>query len=448
MEITRILAAYIANSSATSIPPSVIHEAKRSLLNWVGCAAGGSQHEATRKTLRVISPLSSASAATVVGHTQRLDVANAALINSMSSYVLDFDDAHNGEKIVLHPSGPAVAAALAMGEYLRSPGSEVLLALLLGMEIECRVGNAVFESDSVGWFPTSTVGSLGAAVAAGRLLRLNEQQLTWAIGIAASQAAGMRATHGTMTKSFSPGRAASNGVLAALLAAEDVTSAGNVLEAPGTGFADLMGSSQRLSTAVAELGTTFQILRNTYKPFACAIGLHAAIDCCMRLRTMHAIPVEAIERLELRVFPRTAKSAANTEPATGLQAKVSLAHAAAVALTRGSGGENEFSDRAACDPVVAGLRRRVSAIGDPQVGNHEAYATLTLADGRQFEQHVASAVGSIDCPMTDRELEAKASMLACGVLDDSRVRKMIDNCWALDSLDTIAPLHDALIPSP
>ncbi|MGH8617267.1 MAG: MmgE/PrpD family protein [Burkholderiales bacterium] len=445
-EVTRMLARYVVGARPGDTPAAVLHEAKRSFLNWIGCAVGGCRHEAVEKAMQVVRDLSGAPRATVIGRRDRLDVVQATLINAMSSLVLDFDDAHSGDKIVLHPAGPVGPAAAALAEQAGSTGQELLHAFLLGIEVECRIGNAVYPSDNVGWYLTSTMGAFGAAACAGRLLRLNEQQMTWALGLAAAQSAGLRATHGTMTKSFSPGRAASSGVLAALLAAADFTSAENVVEAPAVGFADLMGSSERLASVTAGLGERFQVSRNTYKPYACAIGMHPSVAGCLQLRAEHDLTPVQIEKVELQVFPRVIKANGIRQPKNGLEAKISLTHAIAAALVEGKAGEQQFVDAKAGDHEVSMLRERISAVAEPGFGKNEAHVRIHLKDGRTLTTHVEQALGTLERPMSDRDLELKVSGLAEGVLTSMQTDRLIQHCWELDDLPGMEPLRAAVTP--
>jgi len=220
----------------------------------------------------------------------------AALMNGITSHTFDFDDTHL--KTVIHPSGPVASAILALTETRRVTGPEFLHAFVLGVEVSCRIGNAVYPSHyDVGWHITGTTGVFGAAAATGRLLRLDEQQMTWALGIAATQASGLREMFGTMCKPFHPGNAARNGLLAALLARTNFTSSSQAIEAP-RGFANVLATERRYEEITEHLGSTWEILENTYKPFACGIVIHPTIDGCIQLRndagacweTVHGAP--------------------------------------------------------------------------------------------------------------------------------------------------------------
>ncbi len=222
-DVTRILAKYVVNAKLADIPAPVWKEAARTLLNWVGCTLGGSRNEAVGIAISAMSPFFGPAQATVLGRKERVDVFNAALLNGISSHILDYDDTHL--RTVIHPAGPVVSAILALSEYHPVSGSDFLNAMVLGIETECRIGNAVYPAHyDVGWHITGTAGVFGAAAAAGKLLGLTEQQMTWALSIAATQPVGLREMFGSMTKSFHPGRAAQNGLTAAFLASKNFTS--------------------------------------------------------------------------------------------------------------------------------------------------------------------------------------------------------------------------------
>src|SRR5207248_453519 len=182
-------------------------------------------------------------------------------------------------------------------------GAALLQALILGAEVECRIANAVYPAHyDIGWHITGTVGPFGAAAAAGKLLKLSEQQMVWAFGLAATQPVGLREMFGTMTKSFHPGRAAQNGLTAALLASKNFTSSNRGIEA-ARGWASVLSTSHRYSAITDNLGGTYEISSNTYKPFPCGVVIHPAIDGCLQLRDQYHLRTEQVERIDLRVHP-------------------------------------------------------------------------------------------------------------------------------------------------
>jgi 2-methylcitrate dehydratase PrpD len=229
-------------------------EGVRTLLNWVGVAVGGSRHETVNIAVDALAPFSGPAQATILGRRERFEVMNAAFVNGVSSHIFDYDDTHL--KTIIHPAGPVVSAILALTEYHPVNGTDFLNALVLGVETECRIGNAVYPDHyDRGWHITGTAGVFGAAAGAGKLLGLSEQQMVWALGLAASQPVGLRESFGSMNKSFNPGRAASNGLFAAILASKNFTSSDRMLEAK-RGWANTMNPAPNWKRLCATVAST------------------------------------------------------------------------------------------------------------------------------------------------------------------------------------------------
>ena len=294
----------------------------------------------------------------MLGRGERVDILHAALINGISSHVLDFDDTHAR---AVHPSAPVLpAAARARRMAARRAARNSCTHSCWGSKPKCRIGLSVFpEHYEAGWHITGTAGVFGAAAAAGKLLGLDEQQMTWALGIAATQSAGLREMFGSMCKSLHPGRAAQNGLTAALLAAKDFTSSERAIEAP-RGFAHVLSTKFDPEVITEGLGERFELLSNMYKPYACGLVVHAAIDGCIQLRNEQRLAPEAIEAVDLTVCPIVLELTGKTKPQTGLEGKFSVYHAAAAAIVHGAAGEAQFSDACVRDPRVIALRERVS----------------------------------------------------------------------------------------
>ena len=440
-DVTRRLAAWAVSSRVEDVPASVRREATRTLLNWVGCAVGGSREPAVEAAIRAITPFSGPAQATVLGRKERLDALNAALMNGISSHIFDFDDTHL--RTIVHPAGPVASAILGLAESRPVSGADLLHALIVGAEVECRIANAVYPQHyDVGWHITGTVGPFGAAAAAGKLLRLSEQQMCWAIGLAAAQPVGLREMFGTMTKSFHPGRAAQNGFTAALLAAQNFTSSEQSLEAP-RGWANVLSTARNYAEITEGLGAHYEIAVNSYKPFPCGVLIHPAIDGCLRLRAEHRLVPGEIERIELRVHPLVLELTGKRIPRTGLDGKFSVYHAVAAAIVRGRVGQTEFSDSAVQDPATVALRERVVAIVDRSIAEHQVRIEITRKDGRKIEKYIEHAIGSARNPMSDAQLEAKFSGLAEGILPAQRVRRLMDMCWTIDRVPKAAQLARA-----
>jgi 2-methylcitrate dehydratase PrpD len=435
-DVTRKLARYVVNARPEDVPAAVRKEAARTLLNWVGCAVGGSRHETVDIAVRALSPFSGPAQASVLGRKERLDVLSAALMNGISSHIFDFDDTHL--RTIVHPAGPVASAILALSEYRAVSGGELLHALILGAEVECRIANAVYPAHyDVGWHITGTVGPFGAAAAAGKLLKLPEQQMLWALGLAATQPVGLREMFGTMTKSFHPGRAAQNGLTAAFLAAQNFTSSNQGIEA-ARGWANVLSTARNYGEITDNLGAHYEISVNTYKPFPCGIVIHPAIDGCLQLRAQYSLKPEQIARIELKVHPLVLELTGKKAPQAGLEGKFSVYHAVAAAMVRGRVREAEFSDQAIGEAGIIALRERVSAAIDRSIAEDQVRIIVTLKDGRRLEKYIEHAIGSAKNPMTNAQLEAKFRGLAEGVLTPDRVRKLMDLCWNIEKASDAA----------
>ena len=443
MGATRALARFVVQSRPEDIPAPARREAVRSLVNWLGCALGGSRHEAVDIALEALAPFAGAPQASVLGRRERLDCMNAALVNGMSAHVLDFDDTHL--RTLLHPGVPVASALLALSERAPLTGTDFLHAFVLGVDVECRIANVIYSGHNVNWYITGTAGVFGAAAAAGKVLGLDERQMRWAFGIAATQAAGLREMAGTMCKSFVHGRAAQNGMSAAFLANHGFTSSERAIEAP-RGFARVLAPDHRLEEVTDGLGERFEILSNTYKPHACGVVVHPVIDGCIQLREARSLASGQVVSVALRVHPLALKLAGIREPRGGLESKWSIYHSAAVALCDGAAGEGQYTDARVDDPAVKRLREKVSAQADALLREDEAHVRIVMADGRVFEQHVDHAAGSADNPMSDQALDAKFRTLAEGVLPGERVEALLGRCRAVAGLGNVAELARLAVP--
>ncbi len=354
-----------------NIPSPVWDEAVRTLLNWAGVRdrrqppPHGGQGSGGDRTVLGATGRTGARPSGPCGCAQRRPA------ERHRSHVFDFDDTHL--KTIIHPAGPVASMLMALAEIRPLTGKQLLHALILGIEVECRIGNAVYPAHyDIGWHITGTTGVFGAAAAAGKVLCLDVQQMTWALGIAGTQSSGFREMFGSMCKSFHPGRAAQNGLLSALLAEQNFTSSDRVIEAP-RGFAHVMSAERDLTKITEGLGETYEISLNTYKPFACGIVIHPSIDGSIQLRNQHGLVADQIERIDLRVAPLVLELTGKTSPRTGLEGKFSVFHSVAVAIIRGAAGEAEYSDACVRDPQVIALRERVKAVTDASVRDDEAY---------------------------------------------------------------------------
>ncbi|MBM3398649.1 MAG: MmgE/PrpD family protein [Betaproteobacteria bacterium] len=441
--ITAELARFVAEHPSKGWSDAVDHEAHRTFLNWLGCAIGAARHEAVESALAAVHMLAPAPQATLAGRSERVDMANAALINGIASHTFDFDDTHL--KTIIHPAGPVASAVMALAETQNSSGRQVLDALVLGIDVACRMGNLVYPQHyDRGWHITGSTGSLGAAAACARLLGLNAQQTAMALGIAASQPMGLREQFGTMTKPFHPGGAARAGLMSALMAKHGFTSSPRSLEAP-RGWAQVLSTKYDWREAQDELGQRFEISFNAYKPFACGIVIHPSIDACAQLRAQGVKP-EEVKSIELRVHPLVLELTGKKTPQDGLQGKFSVYHGCAVGLIFGRAGEEEFSDHIVRREDVVRLRDKVQAVVDTSVREESVDVTAHLTDGRSVKVHVEHAIGSLQKPMTDADLEGKFHDLSDPILGAARVNDILKACWRLGQAPGLQGLLALLKP--
>ena len=446
--VTRALAEFVVAVHYESIPDAVRHEAARSLVNWVGCALGGAHHETLNAALAALLPFAGPPQAGLIGRRERLDAPTAALLNGMSAHVLDFDDTHL--RTLLHPSVPVASSLLALAEYRLLSGAtlsgvDFLHAFIVGVDVECRIANAIYPTHIEQWYITGTAGVFGAAAAVGRVLGLDAAGIARAFGIAGTQAAGLREMAGTMCKSFVHGRAAQNGMLSAFMAQSGFTSSERVIEAP-RGFARVLVGDCALEPILDGLGERWEIAFNTYKPHACGVVCHPVIDGCLVLRNDHGVTPDGIAAVAVRVHPLALKLTGIRAPRGGLESKWSLYHSAAVVFCDGVAGEEQYTDARVFDKQVAAVRERVTAQADAGLREDEAWIAVTLTDGRRIDIHIEHALGSVDNPMSDRDLERKFIGLAGDTLPAGRAEQLLAQCWAINKLDDAAQLARLAVP--
>jgi len=439
---TQILADFVATHPSRGWSDAVEREARRTLFNYFGCAIGASRHATLEAALAAVNELSPASQATLYGRAERVDIASAAMLNGISSHTFDFDDTHL--RTIIHPAGPVASAALALAEHSGASGRALVDALVLGIEVACRVGNAIYPDHyDRGWHITGSTGMLGAAAACARLWGLDGQRTAMALGIAASQPVGVREQFGTMTKALHPGAAARAGLMSALLAKHGYTASPRALEAP-RGLLQTYSARCDWREITDGLGERFEIAFNTYKPFACGVVIHPAIDGCVQLRDAHRLQASGVERIDLKVHSLVLELTGKKTPRTGLEAKFSVYHACAAGIMFGQASEAEFADDVVTRADVIALRDRIHAVVDHGIDEAAADVTVTCKDGRTLHVFVEHAIGSVQRPMSDAHLAAKFHGLVDPVLGEARANALIGQAATLAvAPDLAAPSRSA-----
>ena len=426
--VTQQLVKNVLNTQLENIPEDVKQHGIKSILNWMGVAIGASHHESVDMVLDVDKELGSSQDTSILGRKEKTNILNASLINGMSSHIFDFDDTHLDT--INHPSGPVAPVVLALAEKYNMSTSKALHAFILGCEVELRISNAVYPSHyQLGWHITSSTGVFGSAIAAGIMLDLNEEELLNALGIAGTQAFGLREMFGTMTKPLHPGKAAQNGLQAALLAKRGFTSSKQVLEAK-RGFANVLAPEHDLSKVNVNWGSDWELLKNAFKPYACGIVLHPSIDACIKLGKK--VSSEEVDHIEVNVNQYVLELTGKENPQTGLAGKFSIYHTAAVAFLDGDAGEQQYSDEKVNDPAIVAFRKKIKPIVDDNMKEEKVYAKLVKKDGTSIDVQIDHATGSIENPMDIEALERKFSILTIPIIGENNTKKLLQTLKELE----------------
>jgi 2-methylcitrate dehydratase PrpD len=367
----------------------------------------------------------------------------ASLLNGISTHVHDYDD--TTPRNYIHNSSPVASALFAYASVHPVSGRDFLHAFVLGFDVSSRIGNATYPAHyEAGWHSTGSIGVFGAAVAIARLLGLSKQQMTHALGLAATQSSGLREMFGSMAKSFHPGRAAQSGYMAALLAQRGFTAGQQGLEGP-RGFAAVEAGAYDLAKVTEGFGTEFDLAHNAYKPFPCGIVIHPTIDACIQLHRDHALKAGEIAAIRLRVAPLVKDLCNKQQIRCGLEGKFSIYHGAAIGLARGKAGLDEFTDEAAADPVLARLRNLTEATADARVSEDAVEVEVQLDDGRVLQKTLVQSIGNLARPMSNADLEAKFYDQTRVITRDAASR-VIEHCWQVDGLTDMRELIRLTVP--
>lgn len=433
--ITRALIESVRKLRYDDLPEEAREAGRQCLLDFLGCAlAGAAEPPVEILVATVVRPEGSREAA-LIGRRERASRLTAALVNGTAGHALDFDDTHtamNG-----HPSVPVLPALLALAETDDADGRRFLTALVAGIELECRLGALLGGHHyEIGFHSTGTVGTFGATAACAHLLGLDEDGWLRAIGIAGSEAAGLKAAFGTMAKPLHAGRAASAGALAALLARDGFTAAPDVLETP-QGFAATHAGSTPDPSALDKFAGRFLIRATLFKYHAACYLTHAAIEAARQLRAEHAIDPHAVESVVVTVAPSLLGVCNIPEPRTGLEGKFSLRATTALALLgEDTGAVATYSDAKMSDPSVVRLRDRVRI--DVERGLSATRARVgVVAAGRRFENEADTGVPANDLSAQRRRLRAKFDTLASAALGPRPAGELAETALGVDRLPSL-----------
>ncbi|MBS0244244.1 MAG: MmgE/PrpD family protein, partial [Proteobacteria bacterium] len=400
----------------------------------VGCALGGARHQAIERSWAALAPFSGFAQSALIGRRDRTDALTATFLNTFASSINVFDDTH--AEAIVHPSGPVMAAVLAVSELQPVTGREALAAFTLGVEAVCRLSKAISVAPAKGdiaWSQTGLTCGIGAALAVARLLRLDSATTRTAVGIAAASASGIRAVHGSMCTAALPAFAGQSGLRAVLLARGGMTATPSVIEAR-YGFAHCYAAQSHLPYVTSGLGEHWEILSNTYKPYPCGIVIHPLIEAALGIAGEIGAGGAQVARVDIVANPGAMALCFRRHPKDEMEAQVSLYHWVAAALVRGRSGIAEGTDHAIAEPEIVALRDRIEVVSDAAVPHDGVDMTVRLADGRSVSRRIRDCLGSRGRPMSDEDLRRKFEAAAAGLLPKERTERLIEILLGIETL--------------
>ena len=442
--VTRALVRAVRDIRWEEIPADAREAARQCLLDFLGCAVAGSRQPLAQILLTEIAAREGSSEATLVGRQERCSRSTAAVVNGAAGHALDFDDTHMA--MGGHPSVPVIPATLALAETTAASGRSLLEAIIAGVELECRLGAIVGgQHYAIGFHSTGTVGAFGAAAACAHLLQLDEDGWLRALGLAGTQAAGLKSAFGTMAKPLHAGRAASNGLLSALAARGGFTSSAAVLEAE-QGFLATHAGAAPSAQPIDQVAGRFLIRDTLFKYHASCYLTHAPINAAARIQAENHLDPNTIDDVEVRVARSLLQVCNIQSPTSGLEGKFSLRATTAMAL-RGEDTSDlgTFSDARVVDPDLVALRDRVRVVTIDKTPQTRARVIVT-ARGRQFEAESDSGQPASDLDLQRERLARKFQALTSPILGRSGAEALARAALEVEKVATAAELMRLTVP--
>jgi 2-methylcitrate dehydratase PrpD len=432
-DLTRTLAAQASATSYEALPEPVRAVARQCVLDYYGVALAGTDDPLVRMLLDELAEAGGAAQAGVIGHATRLPVLSAAIVNGAAGHALDYDDVNLA--MPGHPSVAILPGLMALAEERKSSGREVIAAFVAGYETACRIGSALRPGHyNLGFHATGTVGCFGAAAAYARLLGLDAETTAQALGIAGTQAAGLKSQFGTMCKPFHAGKASHNGLLAARLAARGFSSRPDIVECE-QGFALTHGPDFAPEKALAEPPNRFHILGNLFKYHAACYLTHGPIESARSVRERHGIAPDQIARITLTLDRSCDRVCNIPAPTDGLEAKFSLRQTVAMALAGvDTASMAAYSSETATDPALVRLREKIALDFRDDWPQAAAEIEVALGDGRVLHAGHDAGIPCADIAAQGERLAAKFDALADPVLGTARATELRRVIEALDTL--------------
>lgn len=433
--MTARLADFIVNTGTADIPPWVMDHAKVAFLDWMAVTMAGKDDPLVIKLIQHADLMGGHELATVIGHGCKKTVSQAALINGSASHALDYDDSMIS--FLGHPSVTIFPGILALGEWKSSSGLCFLAAYAIGLKVGVTIAaSAGVEHYLSGYHGTSTMGTLASAAAAARLLGLNERQTVYALGIAGTQAGGLKRVFGTMCKPFHAGRASEVGVMSAMLAEKGFTSAEDILEGPGGFFQAMRGSVNE--DALNTLGRTWMIESLAQKYHASCHATHSPIEATLSIVKDNAIPVERIKSITVKASETALSAAFRTEANTGLEGKFCIPYCVANALIRGNTGLQAFTDEHVTDKEVKRLMAKIQTVQDPEIQALDARVELETIQGETYSAYSDIFKEIPDLETKQVKIKAKFENLCEPLIGKEKMNHLYDVINRLETVDRLS----------
>ncbi|MBO8167882.1 MAG: MmgE/PrpD family protein [Thermoanaerobacteraceae bacterium] len=446
--ISQRLAGFINNTEFSLLPAEVVEFTKLCVLDWLGSALAGSDKVPGKIITQVVAELGGAPQATVLADGSKNSCLNAALVNGAISHIVELDDVHKGA--IIHPAAPVIPAALSAAEMRGKSGKELLTAVVVGYDVGIRVGEAVTPSHYYYWHTTATCGTFGANAAAGKILGLSQDQLVNSLGNAGTQAAGLWEfiEDGAMSKHLHPGKAAMNGLLAALLAEKGFTGASKIIEGK-RGFCEATADDYDLGKITDGLGEKYKIMENSFKVHASCRHTHQSVDIVLDLKKKHGLNLEDVDKVVVKGYQIALNITDNPNPQTPYAAKFSTQFCVALALKYGRVGLEEFSEDNLADPQLRAFLPRVEFVFDKQLDAASATkwpgeVEIVLKDGRVVTGATDFPKGDPENPVSREELIEKFKVLAGPYLSSSSLERAIDDILNLERIADVREIMNRL----
>ncbi len=444
MTVTKRFAEYIYQTGYADIPREVHRYARLCLLDWIGVTLGGSREPISDIVLDFIDIVGGNPHATIIGRGIKTNLIFAALANGTLSHALDFDDTHKNSGT--HPSVCLAPAVMAVGEYMKSSGRDLITAFILGFEIAARIGEAAGSAHyDYGWHATSTIGRFSATAAAAKLMGLSQEQIVNAFGITGTQVSGLREVFGTMSKPFHAGKAAMDGVLSVSLAKRNFDSSHEIFEGR-FGLKNVFAPQADASRLLKDLGLTYHISDIAFKPYASALATHSTIQAIEAMKAKEHISAADVQSVQIEFGPLPFSVVNIKHPRKVLEGKFSVYQCAALAFIKGRVTPDMFTHEWIHDPEIIDFRGKVNVLLNPGLEKFETIIRVTTLHGKVLEAFIRESKGSPADPLTFPEMKNKFMDLASPVISVENAEKIVEKIRYLSDIADINEIIELCQP--